>query len=97
MSAVESSAERRFTREHLVEHSAETENVRSRIERTALRLLGRHVRRGTEHSVPSIVRVTSPSASISFARPKSSSFAGDPPLGDQDIRGLEVAMKDAAC
>jgi len=44
------SAEGRFAREHLVEHSAEAEDVRPLIERTPLRLLGRHVRRRTEHS-----------------------------------------------
>ena len=55
------SAEGRFAREHLVEHSAEAEDVRALIERTPCACSG-DMYAAVPSTAPSIVRVTSPSA-----------------------------------
>ena len=65
-------------RQQLVKHRAEAEDVRPRIERLALGLLGRHVRRGTDVRARDGARRVIGVAgrrSISLAIPKSSSLA----------------------
>ena len=100
------SGKRTLAGDHLVEHRAEREQVRARVDGLPKRLLGRHVgdganrRAGTRQlgcgnaEAASRRRIVSGAGWLSLASPKSSTFEL-PARGHEQVGRLDVAVDDA--
>ena len=93
-------AERPRSREHLVQHGAEREDVRPEVRRLAAHLLGRHVSGRSEHRAGNRGhrRHGVRQCADGFGQLRQAEVEDlHPPVGgDEDVLGLEIAMHDAA-
>ena len=78
----------------LVQHRPETENVRARIDRLALRLLGRHVSRRPHYRAFDRACRLGIRRRCQLGQPEVEQFCR-PARGDQDVSGLQIPMKDS--
>ena len=92
-SAVGVAAERAGAGQHLVEDGAQAEHVRARVERTPLRLFGRHVCGGARHDA--LARVRHVRLRRHDLRQAEVEHLGAAVARDEDVGRLEIAMEDA--
>jgi hypothetical protein len=87
-------------RQHLVKDRSEREDIRARINRTALGLLGRHVRRRAHDEARSRAQRRHSRLSGTGLNELGKSEVenlGTPVARDHDVGRLDIAMNDAAC
>ncbi len=85
-----------FARHHLVEHDAEREEIRAVIDGKPERLFGAHIAGRADHLADLRAHQL---AGIGVADPRDAEIeqlGGQPVVGEQDVRGLDVAVHDAA-